>query len=301
MGNAAKRKVNADLGAQHRVVSTSHPSPLSAAKGRDAFMGVRLLLADQRAFNGVGPAAGAWTSVKETGEADVAAALDFQVPTSATQSAAHVLPAKGETAFARPHARMVEKRSLVFPPSHTQVDWRLYVEGEEEADAAALLADVFGGGAAEDADEAAAAPACGWPRFDAALRALRDAAPVARDEAEDAAPVAHPRLLPAWNHSRRSSCASGTTSRRWRRAQWSQHRMVSTQVAPRTPGDIVDAAVDRRPSTAAEFASRAQDDVESTLREARYPFPCRRPSTSWARPRSARASSAATSRAGRGT
>jgi len=38
-GNAAKRKVNADLGAQHRVVSTSHPSPLSAAKGRDAFMG----------------------------------------------------------------------------------------------------------------------------------------------------------------------------------------------------------------------------------------------------------------------
>ena len=38
-GNAAKRKVDADLGAQHRVVSTSHPSPLSAAKGRDAFMG----------------------------------------------------------------------------------------------------------------------------------------------------------------------------------------------------------------------------------------------------------------------
>ena len=38
-GNAAKRKVNADLGAQHRVVATSHPSPLSAAKGRDAFMG----------------------------------------------------------------------------------------------------------------------------------------------------------------------------------------------------------------------------------------------------------------------
>jgi uracil-DNA glycosylase len=37
-GNAAKRKVN-DLGGQHRVVSTSHPSPLSAAKGRDAFMG----------------------------------------------------------------------------------------------------------------------------------------------------------------------------------------------------------------------------------------------------------------------
>ena len=73
------------------------------------------------------------------------------------------------------------------PPSHTQVDWRLYVE--EEADAAALLADVFGGGAAEDADEAAAAPACGWPRFEASLQALRDAAgadaaPVARDEAE---------------------------------------------------------------------------------------------------------------------
>ncbi len=37
-GNAAKRKVN-NLGGQHRVVSTSHPSPLSAAKGRDAFMG----------------------------------------------------------------------------------------------------------------------------------------------------------------------------------------------------------------------------------------------------------------------
>ena len=37
-GNAAKRKVQT-LGGQHRVVSTSHPSPLSAAKGRDAFMG----------------------------------------------------------------------------------------------------------------------------------------------------------------------------------------------------------------------------------------------------------------------
>ena len=37
-GNAAKRKVN-NLGGQHRVVSTSHPSPLSAAKGHDAFMG----------------------------------------------------------------------------------------------------------------------------------------------------------------------------------------------------------------------------------------------------------------------
>ena len=37
-GNAAKRKVN-NLGGQHRVVSTSHPSPLSAAKGREAFMG----------------------------------------------------------------------------------------------------------------------------------------------------------------------------------------------------------------------------------------------------------------------
>ena len=38
-GNAAKRKVTTELGGQHRVVSTSHPSPLSAAKGRDAFMG----------------------------------------------------------------------------------------------------------------------------------------------------------------------------------------------------------------------------------------------------------------------
>jgi len=127
----------------------------------------------------------------------VAAALDFQLTiyksfvyaARASQSAAHVLPAKGETAFARPHARMVG--SLVFPPSHTQVDWRLFVEGEDaaDADAAALLADVFGGGAAEDADEAAAAPACGWPRFEASLQALRDAAgedeaPVARDEAE---------------------------------------------------------------------------------------------------------------------
>ena len=37
-GNAAKRKVDT-VGGQHRVVSTSHPSPLSAAKGRDAFMG----------------------------------------------------------------------------------------------------------------------------------------------------------------------------------------------------------------------------------------------------------------------
>jgi len=37
-GNSAKRKVT-NLGGQHRVVATSHPSPLSAAKGRDAFMG----------------------------------------------------------------------------------------------------------------------------------------------------------------------------------------------------------------------------------------------------------------------
>ena len=84
---------------------------------------------------------------------------------------------------------MVEKRSLVFPPSHTQVDWRLYVEGEDDSEAAALLADVFAGDAADEPDEAAAAPACGWPRFDAALRALRDAAgedaaAPARDEAE---------------------------------------------------------------------------------------------------------------------
>ena len=136
--------------------------------------------------------------------------------------------------------------SLVFPPSHTQVDWRLYVEGEEEADAdaAALLADVFGGGAAEDADEAAAAPACGWPRFDAALRALRDAsagddaAPVARDEAERFA------------------------------------ALVRILVAPRTPSEIADAAVEAlRPTTATEFSSRAQDDVESTLREGQVSFP----------------------------
>ena len=108
----------------------------------------------------------------------MAAALDFQLTiyksfvyaARASQSVAHFLPAKGETAFARPHARMVG--SLVFPPSHTQVDWRLYVEGED-VDAAALLADVFGGGAADEPDEAAAAPACGWPRFEAALRALR--------------------------------------------------------------------------------------------------------------------------------
>ena len=98
-----------------------------------------------------------------------------------------ILPTKGETAFAR-HARALGGKTI--PPSHTQVDWRLYVEGEDdEADAAALLADVFGGGAADEPDEAAAAPACGWPRFDAALRALRDAAgddaaPVARDAAE---------------------------------------------------------------------------------------------------------------------
>ena len=99
-------------------------------------------------------------------------------------------PTKGETAFARPHARKVGKRSPVFLPSHTQVDWRLYVEGDEEADAdaAALLADVFAGDAADEVDESAA-PACGWPRFDAALRSLRDAAgedapAPARNEAE---------------------------------------------------------------------------------------------------------------------
>ena len=50
--------------------------------------------------------------------------------------------------------------------------------------------------------------------------------------------------------------------------------MVSTQVAPRTPSAIVDAAVEAlRPTTAAEFASRTQDDVESTLRECQVSFP----------------------------
>ena len=38
-GNSAKRKVTTELGGQHRVVATSHPSPLSASKGRNAFMG----------------------------------------------------------------------------------------------------------------------------------------------------------------------------------------------------------------------------------------------------------------------
>ena len=152
---------------------------------------------------------------------------------------------KGETAFARPHARKVGKRSPVFLPSHTQVDWRLYLEGEEEADAdaAALLADVFGGGAADEPDEAAAAPACGWPRFDASLQVLRDAAgeddsPVARDETERFA------------------------------------ALVRILVAPRTPAAIVDAAVDAlRPTTAAEFSTRSQDDVESMLRECQVAFP----------------------------
>ena len=118
--------------------------------------------------------------------------------------------------------------SLVFPPSHTQVDWRLFVEGEDaaDADAAALLADVFGGGAADEPDEAAAAPACGWPRFDAALRALRDAA------GEDAP-------APARNEAERFAA------------------LVRILVAPRTPSDIVDAAVDAlRPTTAAEFTPR---------------------------------------------
>ena len=131
-----------------------------------------------------------------------------------------------------------------FPPSHTQVDWRLYVEGEDDdADAAALLADVFGGDAADEPDEAAAAPACGWPRFDASLQILRDAA------GEDAAPVARDEV---------ERFAA----------------LVRILVAPRTPSEIADAAVDAlRPTTAAEFAARAQDDVESTLREGQVAFP----------------------------
>ena len=83
----------------------------------------------------------------------------------------------------------------------------------------------------EDADEAGAAPACGWPRFDAALRALRDAA------GEDAAPV-------ALDETERFAA------------------LVRILVAPRTPSAIVDAAVEAlRPTTAAEFIKRAQDDV----------------------------------------
>ena len=137
------------------------------------------------------------------------------------------------------------KRSPVFLPSHTQVDWRLFVEGEEEdADAAALLADVFGGDAADEPDEAAAAPACGWPRFDAALRALRDAS------AGEDAPA------PARDEAERFAA------------------LVRILVAPRTPSAVVDAAVDAlRPTTAAEFASRTHDDVESTLRECQVAFP----------------------------
>ena len=199
---------------------------------------------NQRAPRRPGPAAGAWASVKERRE-KLKWRPRLRVPAKATQSAAHVLPAKGETAFAR-HARAHGGKTI--PPSHTQVDWRLFVEGEEDdADAAALLADVFGGDAAEDADEAAAAPACGWPRFDASLQTLRDAcagedaAPVARDEVERFA------------------------------------ALVRILVAPRTPSAIVDAAVDAlRPTTAAEFARRAQDDVEATLRASDVAFPRRK-------------------------
>ena len=50
--------------------------------------------------------------------------------------------------------------------------------------------------------------------------------------------------------------------------------LVRILVAPRTPSAIVDVAVDAlRPTTAAEFASRTHDDVESTLRECQVAFP----------------------------
>ena len=89
------------------------------------------------------------------------------------------------------------------------------MEGEDEADAdaAALLADVFGGGAADEPDEAAAAPACGWPRFDASLKTLRDAS------AGEDAPA------PARDEAERFAA------------------LVRILVAPRTPSAIVDAAV----------------------------------------------------------
>ena len=45
-------------------------------------------------------------------------------------------------------------------------------------------------------------------------------------------------------------------------------------VGPRTPSAIVDAAVEAlRPTTAAEFSKRAQDEVESVLRECQVSFP----------------------------
>ena len=164
--------------------------------------------------------------------------------------------------------------SLVFPPSHTQVDWRLYVEGEEEADAAALLADVFGGDAAEDADEAAAAPACGWPR----------------------------------DVRRGAAGAPGRGAGRTRRLSRAMRlprfaALVRILVAPRTPGAIVDAAVEALgPTTAAEFSSRAQDDVESTLREGQVSFPSQKAKyLVGAAEVCARSDSAATSRAGRAT
>ena len=174
----------------------------------------------------------------------MSAALDFQLTiyksfvyaARASQSAAHVLPAKGETAFARPHARMVEKRSLVFPPSHTQVDWRLFVEGGgrgRRRRGGAPRGRLWGrrrGGRRRGRGGAGlwVAPLRGFAAG-APGRGGEDAAPVARDEAERFA------------------------------------ALVRILVAPRTPSAIVDAAVEALRPTTADGRSHPAPRTTSSL------------------------------------
>lgn len=242
-GNAAKRKVDT-LGAQHRVVSNSHPSPLAAARSTDAFTGSDCFLTINGHLVDIGRRPIDWR-LHVAGEADAAAseAEANSAPLLADDAAAFA--AQLDALFAEDDdddADALESTSKAEADSEALAG----VEGTADSEAAALLADVFSGVAQEDAEETAAVPTCGWPAFDASLARLRDAAPAD-------APV------PARDAGERFAA------------------LVRILVAPRTQGAFVDAAVGAlQPTTAVEFASRAPDDVEAALRAGEVAFPRRK-------------------------
>ena len=173
-GNAAKRKVDA-LGAQHRVVSNSHPSPLAAARGTDAFTGSDCFSTINGHLVDIGRPCIDWR-LHVAGEVDAAAASEAGVNSAP-------LLADDAAAFAA-------QFDALFAEDDDDADvLESGRKAEADSEAAALLADVFSGVAQEDADETAAVPTCGWPAFDASLARLRAVAPAdvpapARDAGE---------------------------------------------------------------------------------------------------------------------
>ena len=166
-----------------------HLAPVSiiGGQGPRRLHGLRLLLADQRSFNGAGPAAGAWTSVKETGEAAVAAALDFQL--THIQKFCIRGPGKSIGRARSPGERRDRLRSparahggKTIPP-RTHRSTAALRRGRGEADAAALLADVLGarrGGPDRPRRRRLVAGPASTRRWGAPGRGGEDAAPSAR-------------------------------------------------------------------------------------------------------------------------